>query len=149
MQIIFNKIYNLKYLYCSSSLVMIVQLYLILINRLIHQSGLKMISTWFQAYSGSYVGVSFNFLTPTDSRHSVVCHDYLRWHCREQFQGPIPKFNSKIQFQNPILKSNFKGLGIRMTLFCLPLIHPHKLFSATRHAIELKFSQKTHLTKTK
>ena len=27
--------------------------------------------------------------------------------------------------------------------------HPHKLFSATRHPIELKFSQQTHLTKTK
>ena len=93
MQIIFNKIYNLKYLYCSSSLVMIVQLYLILINRLIHQSGLKVISTWFQAYSGSYVGVSFNFLTPTDSRHSVVCHDYLRWHCREQFPSSHPVYS--------------------------------------------------------
>ena len=47
---------------------------------------------------------------------------------------------------NPSQSAKSKGLGV--TLFCCATTTHHKLFSATRHPIELKFSQKTHLTKT-
>ena len=49
--------------------------------------------------------------------------------------------NSKLFCHNPSPSPNSKGLGV--TLFCCATHHnpPHKLFSATRHPIELKFPQ--------
>ena len=75
----------------------------------------------------------------TDQHCSVLLVRINSWFTDAEHKTLLKLSQSKSKSKFKVQSPKSKGLGV--TLFCCATHHPHKLFSATRHPIELKISQ--------